>query len=297
MTTQQARDDQPGIRMIAGISEIADQFDGYLVDLWGCVHNGIEPYPAAVTALLELRKRGKSICMLSNGPRRAVDLIARLDQMGVPRDAYQHVMSSGEATWNALAVRPDAFHQSFGQRCDHIGPSRDISVTEGNGTLIAASIEDADFILCTGPVENHHPIDVYTPVLTKAAELGVPMVCANPDLVVHIGEDLVYCAGTMAALYQGMGGKVSYHGKPYQSVYDQCFSFFPEIPSDRLIGIGDGLRTDILGANRNGIKSLFLTGGIHSDEITYSSDGSSNLQTICRDIGAHPNFAAQRLEW
>ena len=283
--------------MIDGISAIADQFDGYLVDLWGCVHNGIEPYPEAVDALLKLAGQGKTISLLSNGPRRGVDLTERLDQMGVPREAYHYVMSSGEAAWHALADRPDEFHASFGNRCYHLGPPRDVSVFTGNGLSKADTIAGADFILNTGPVEYSHTVDTYREILDEALELGLPMVCANPDLLVHIGDDLVICAGLIAENYNEMGGKVAYHGKPYASVYDRCFEFLSGIDKRRIIGVGDGLRTDVFGAKQQGISSLFLSAGIHSEDTGGMTPEPHLIREFAGQIASIPDYASSRLRW
>ncbi len=283
--------------MIDGISAIADQYDGYLVDLWGCVHNGIEPYPEAVDALLKLSEQGKTISLLSNGPRRGVDLVARLDSMGVPREAYHYVMSSGEAAWQAFADRSDAFHASLGARCYHMGPARDESVFTGNGLTQDFSIETADFILNTGTVEYSHTVETYQGILDRALVRGLPMVCANPDLIVHIGDDLVICAGALALRYEEMGGKVTYHGKPYTSVYDRCFEFLSGIEKSRILGIGDGLRTDILGAKNQGISSLFLSAGIHSEDTGGLKPQPELICALAVRIVSIPTYASPRLRW
>lgn len=283
--------------MIDGVSAIADQFDGYLVDLWGCVHNGIEPYPEAVEALLNLAAQGKTISLLSNGPRRGVDLIARLDQMGVPREAYHYVMSSGEAAWHALADRPDEFHAGFGNRVFHMGPPRDESVFTGNGLLKVDTITAADFILNTGPVEYSHTVGTYQKLLDEALDHELPMVSANPDLVVHIGDDLVICAGLIAQRYEEMGGRVAYHGKPYPSVYNRCFEFLSGIEKQRILGIGDGLRTDILGAGQQGISSLFLSAGIHAEDTGGMVPERGLIRDLATRIASIPNYASARLRW
>ncbi len=281
--------------LIDGIAEIADRYDGFLVDLWGCVHNGIEPYPEAVDALLKLAARGKRINLLSNGPRRAVDLIARLDQMGVPREAYHHVMSSGEAAWRAFAERTDPVHAALGTRCYHLGPARDVSVFTGNGLVKAETLSSADFVLNTGPRDYSDTVETYQPLLNEALAHGLPMVCANPDLVVHIGQDLVICAGLIAQRYEEMGGQVAYHGKPYASVYERCFAFLSGIEKDRILAIGDGLRTDIQGALNQGIDSLFLMDGIHFEEIGGTNFSPAAFRRVAKQIGAIPSYAALRL--
>lgn len=284
-------------QMIDGVSSIADRYDGFLVDLWGCVHNGVEPYPEAVDALLRLAGMGKKINLLSNGPRRGVDLIARLDGMGVSRDAYHYVMSSGEAAWQAFADRTDEFHASLGSRCFHLGPARDVSVFTGNGITQVQTLAGADFILNTGPWEFSDTLESFEDLLGNAYDLRLPMVCANPDLVVHIGEDLVICAGLIAQRYEEMGGQVAYHGKPYQSVYERCYANLEGIEKQRILAIGDGLRTDVQGAANQGISSLFLTKGIHVDELGEKSDEPSEIRDLAIRIAAIPTYASTRLRW
>jgi HAD superfamily hydrolase (TIGR01459 family) len=283
--------------ILGGVSEIADHYDGFIVDLWGCVHNGIEPFPAAVDALLKLSDHGKVIALLSNAPRRSDALIARLDEMGVPRHAYHFAMSSGEATWRALAERSDAFHASLGNRCYHLGPTRDVSVCTGNDLIVVDFLENADFILNTGPLEHSDTVADYLPLLEHALARELPMICANPDLVVHIGEQLVICAGAIAERYGKMGGRVAYHGKPHSSVYEQCAAFFATRSATRLLSIGDGLRTDILGAFRAGLSSIFLTNGIHADDLGSERLEPAAIERIAAGIGAVPTYAMSALRW
>ena len=284
-------------RAIAGLAEIIDRYDGFLVDLWGCVHNGIEPFPEAVDALMRASAGGKTVCMLSNGPRRASVLVDRLDAMGVPRAAYQHVMSSGEAAWQALEAKDDPFHAALGSRCYRLGPIRDASVHTGNGLTQVETIEQADFILCTGIFENSDTVQDYEPLLKDAFARQLPMVCANPDLVVHIGDVLTICAGSLADYYQALGGAVVYHGKPFPSVYHQCFRLTGIGDASRLLAIGDGIRTDIKGANAMGIDSLFLTSGIHSDELPKEQSYESAASAVLNRYIQNATYVMPRLLW
>jgi HAD superfamily hydrolase (TIGR01459 family) len=289
--------DQKVPSIISGLGEVVDGYDGFLVDLWGCVHNGIEPFPDAVAALQKAAAMGKIVCLLSNGPRRASALVERLDGMGVPRTAYHHVMSSGEAAWRALDARDDPFHAALGRRCYRLGPIRDASVHEGNGLTLAQSIGDADFILCTGIFDNSDTVSDYEPMLREAQARRLPMVCANPDLVVHIGDALTICAGSLAQYYQSIGGAVAYHGKPFASVYHQCFRLTGIADASRLLAIGDGIRTDVKGANMMGIDSLFLTNGIHSEEMPKKSPYFEAVCAVLSEFNQSSTYAAPRLRW
>lgn len=283
--------------LIEGLAEIADDYDGYVVDLWGCLHDGVRPFPAAVEALGGLKRRGKRVCFLSNGPRRVSVLVRRLDEMGVPRDLYDGAMSSGEATWHALAERADPWHARLGRRCYHLGPERDASVCIGNGLETVDRVEDADFVLCTGIKEWHETVADYEPVLAEAAARGLPMVCANPDLVVHVGDQLTICAGLLAERYEALGGAVAYHGKPHPSVYEATFALLGDIPRERVLAIGDGLRTDVVGAERAGIDSLFLIDGIHAEEVGGAAATSVTIAAAAARIGTVPTFACRALRW
>lgn len=252
-------------RRISGLGEVIGGYDALLVDLWGCVHNGVEPYPAAVDALQRAIAAGVKVSLLSNGPRRVEPILARLDEMGVPRDCYQHAVTSGEATWQALAHPSDDWHQALGRRCYHLGPPRDVSVREGAGLEIVDRLEDADFVVNSGPLDNDDALSAYEDVLQAALSRRLPMVCANPDLTVHIGDHLSICAGLIAERYVEIGGDVAYHGKPYPSVYAMCFELLGDPAPERVLGIGDAIRTDVAGAKAAGADALFLAGGIYRD--------------------------------
>src|SRR5690606_34491373 len=232
-----------------------------IVDLWGTVHDGIRPIPGAVDCLQRLKAAGGRVALLSNAPRRVRSVAARLDAMGVPRDAYDFLLSSGEAAHLALARRDDPWHARLGRRCFHLGPPRDDDVHQGIGLEIVDRPADADFVLATGIDDEDETLADHEATLAAAAARGLPMVCANPDLVVMVGERRSICAGTLAARYEELGGDVFYHGKPYPSVYETCFAELGLDRPDQVLCIGDSLRTDIAGANRAGADSLLLTGG------------------------------------
>ncbi len=286
-----------GTEIVPGLEPLAARYDAYLVDLWGCLHNGVTPFPAALDALARLRAGGgKRVCFLSNGPRRIASLIRRLDEMGVPRSLYDAVMSSGESAWAALKHRDDAWHRRLGRRCLHIGPERDNDVREGNGLDIVQRVEDADFILCTGIDDPDETVADHEPLLAAGAAHGLPMVCANPDLVVHIGERLSLCAGSLAMRYIELGGDVAWHGKPNGSVFVRACAALSGPERGQTLMIGDGLRTDIAGGNAFGIDTLFLSGGIHAEEVGAPPD-PARLAARCAELGVRPTWAAEVLRW
>ncbi len=280
-----------------GLKPLAGRYDSYLVDLWGCLHDGVRPFPAALEALARLRAGGgKRVCFLSNGPRRIASLIRRLDDMGVPRSLYDAVMSSGESAWSALRRRDDAWHRRLGRRCLHVGPERDNDVREGNGLEIVARVADADFILCTGIDGWDETVADYEPLLAAGAKRGLPMVCANPDLVVHIGSRLSLCAGSLARRYVELGGDVAWHGKPDGAVFARAMAALGNPDPARALMVGDGLRTDIAGGNAFGIDTLFLSGGIHAGEVGAPPD-PARMEARCAELGVRPTWAMAALCW
>ncbi len=284
-------------RIVTGLAPLADRYDAYLVDLWGCLHDGVRAFPAALDALERLRAGGgRRVCFLSNGPRRIASLIGRLDGMGVPRSLYDAVMSSGESAWAALKHRSDPWHARLGRRCLHVGPERDNDVREGNGLDIVERVEDADFILCTGIDGWDETVADYEPLLAEAAARRLPMVCANPDLVVHVGDRLSVCAGSLAVRYVELGGDVAWHGKPDGAVFDRALEALGNPDPRRALMIGDGLRTDIAGGNAYGIDTLFLSRGIHEEEVGAPPD-PARLAARAAELGVSPTWATTALCW
>ncbi|MGP1394863.1 MAG: TIGR01459 family HAD-type hydrolase [Inquilinaceae bacterium] len=286
--------------IVRGIEPLAQDYDGYILDLWGVIHDGHRPFPGVVDCLTRLKAAGKSICLLSNAPRRAAGLARRLDEMGVPRDGWDHVMSSGEATHEALKLRPDPFHAALGRRCLHIGPPRDTDAYEGLDYAIVADPADADFVLCTGLDSYDDTVADYAAILDSARGHGLPMICANPDIEVIVAGKRALCAGALAAYYEAGGGRVVYHGKPHRSVYDRCLALLDGVPKDRILAVGDSFRTDIAGANAMGIDGLFIAGGIHAEELGLRPGQiptAAELEVLIDTHGHRPKAASAHFVW
>lgn len=285
-------------RRIVGLSEVVEQYDALLVDLWGCVHNGVEPFPAAVDALGKAVDAGLTVCLLSNGPRRVSAITKRLDEMGVPRGVYHHAVTSGEATWRALSSPADAWHSKLGRRCYHLGPERDNSVREEAGLEIVTDLANADFIVNTGTYENSDVLEDYEERLQTAIKLKLPMVCANPDLIVHVGDQLTICAGLIAQRYEELGGDVAYHGKPHPSVYAMCFEKLGAPDAGRVLGIGDAIRTDVAGAKAAGCDALFLASGIYVDDFGTSDPTPEAVRAkAAAENHPAPDYVMPALAW
>jgi HAD superfamily hydrolase (TIGR01459 family) len=264
MTSQ---DTPTTLPVFAGISGLADRYDGYILDLWGVLHNGVEPYPGVIDCLDRLRASGKRVCLLSNAPRRCASVRQKLAGMGITPDHYDHLMTSGEATHEALIDPPDDWHAALGKRCLHIGPPRDKDVFENVGLEIVDDPTQATFVVNTGIDDFDETIADYEPILQACASRSLPMVCANPDLVVMVGTKMVICAGMLAKRYEELGGSVRYHGKPHAPVYRRCFDLLGLHDRQRIAAVGDSFRTDVAGAVAAGIDAVLVTSGIHLEEL------------------------------
>ncbi|HEY0837249.1 MAG TPA: TIGR01459 family HAD-type hydrolase [Azospirillum sp.] len=288
------------VPQLTGLSSVIDRYDGLILDLWGVIHDGEKAYPGVLDALDRLNGAGKVLCLLSNAPRRPDGVIAKLAGMGIGRDRYDHVMTSGEATYEALRDREDPWHAALGRRLFHIGPGRDVDVFDGLGYTVAAVPEEADFVVNTGIVDFAESLEDYRPALEACAARKLPMVCANPDLVVMVGDAMVVCAGMLAARYEELGGDVFYHGKPHAPVYQRCLRLMGIADHARILAVGDSLRTDVAGANAAGIDVALVTGGIHREELGGAWGEHPDPESLAAAIEASghvPTWAIPRLVW
>lgn len=280
------------MKSLEGLSEVAEHFDGFILDLWGLIHDGVTAYPGVVETFKALQKADIKTILLSNAPRRSYLLVDGMTNMGIQRDLYGDVFSSGEATWQELTSRSDPFFASLGARAYHIGPERDVSVLEETGIERLSVIADADFVLNTGPVELDHSLDVYEAVLQEALDRNLPMVCANPDDVVMREGQRVICAGAIARRYESLGGTSVYRGKPDPAVYHLAADRLDVADRGRVAVIGDALETDIAGGNASGIKAIWCTGGIHAEAL-----GVSYGETASPDSAAQLADTYGRTPW
>ena len=268
------------VPLIGGIAALAPRYDGFILDLWGVVHDGVAPLPGALECLAALKADGKRIALLSNAPRRSDDVVERITRIGVPAGLYHHVLSSGEEAWQHLHRRDDPFYAALGRRCLHIGSERDMLIREGLELEFVDTAEEAEFILNTGPAGWEDVIEDYAPLLRRALARTLPMVCANPDLVVMHGNRLALCAGALAQWYEEAGGRVRWHGKPFRSIYDTCLELLGIVDRTRILAVGDSLRTDIAGAMGAGLDSVLIAGGIHAEEFGTIGDQPPDLERI-----------------
>jgi HAD superfamily hydrolase (TIGR01459 family) len=251
------------IPIISSVAALADGSDAWICDVWGVLHNGVSSFRAASDACRCFRERGGVVVLLSNAPRPAASVLPYLDALGVPREAYDAIVTSGDLA--RKLVREHRAEPLF-----HLGPERDLPLFDGLGVRFTEA-SNARLVVCTGLFDDVHetPEDYYEK-LAALAYRNVPMICANPDLTVERGERLVYCAGALAEAYERLGGPVIYAGKPHLPVYVLVMEEIEKlkgsaVPKERILAIGDGIRTDIRGAANAGVPSLFIASAIHVD--------------------------------
>jgi HAD superfamily hydrolase (TIGR01459 family) len=283
--------------LIAGLASIASRYDLILCDVWGVVHNGVAAFPEAVAALQRIRAQGATVILISNAPRPGAVIRKQLDRMRVPGDAYDTIIASGDVTREELAKRP-------GVRLYHLGPERDHPNYEGLDVKLVA-LEEAEIVVCTGLFDdNKETPDDYREMLARIRERELPMICANPDIVVERGDRLIWCAGALAERYAALGGEVVYAGKPYAPVYKSALAQAARIRGgavgrERVLAIGDGVRTDLLGAVAQGFDTLFVFGGIHAVEVLdeRGEPVAERLAHLFAEAGAWPAALIRRLVW
>ena len=267
-------------KFIKGLNQIQSKYDAFFIDLWGVIHNGIELYPEAIKVLENLNKLNKRYVLISNAPRTTKSVEKYLINLKMDKSLLKNIFTSGEAALQSLEKN------IYGKKFYHIGPKRDYDLIQGfekNKT----EINNCDFILCTGLFdEEENSLKYYENLLKKKLELK--MICTNPDLIVHRGLKTEYCAGSVAAVFEKMGGKVIYFGKPFPEIYNFC-----KKKNETVLAIGDNIRTDIKGANKMKFDSLFIFGGIHKNEFLNSP--IENYDKIFDKYNVKDNFYQKEL--
>ena len=279
------------IPILTSIAALAESSDAWIVDIWGVMHNGARAHPAAGAACRAFRKRGGIVMLLSNAPRPFKNVIPHMTSLGVDPDAYDGGVTSGDATRDMIA-------DWQGKRLLHIGPERDKPLFAGYDVRLVKA-DDADVIVCSGLYDDARetPAD-YADLLAGLAARGIPMICANPDILVERGEEIIYCAGALAADYEVRGGRVTYAGKPHAPIYERTMREVARIrgrpvPKESTLCIGDGLETDLLGAHRAGFRSVFIASPIFVPE----GLDEAVLEKLFADRRFTPQAAMTALAW
>ena len=250
------------IPILSSIAELASQCDAWIVDIWGVMHNGASAHQAACDACAKFRASGGIVTLLSNAPRPFTDVVPHLERLGVPRAVYDFGVTSGDVTRGML----EAWQ---GRAMLHIGPERDKGLFEGLDLRLVPA-QEAEVALCSGLYDdNTETPESYAALFEGLLARRVPMICANPDLVVERGAQLVYCAGALAAAYAAEGGDVAYAGKPHRPIYERTLAAISNakgrpVPKERMLAIGDGVETDLRGAHGAGLRSVFIASAVHA---------------------------------
>jgi HAD superfamily hydrolase (TIGR01459 family) len=276
---------------------LARDHDVVLCDVWGVVHNGIEAFPAACDALMRFRAGGGTAIMITNAPRPGAAVSRILDRLKVPHDAYDAITSSGDVTRAIVETR-------LAETVFHLGPERDRSIFAGLDVKFAPP-ETADYVVCSGLFDDTTETpDNYGDLLAALHARSLFMVCANPDIVVERGDTLVYCAGALADAYVALGGEVLYCGKPYAPIYERALANAARLrdgnapAGDRVLAIGDSVRTDLKGAAAFGLDCMFVTSGIHADHYgSRETPDLGKLNALFAEFGVVPRAVMRELRW
>ena len=292
--------------IIRSLADLTSRYDAVFCDLWGCLHNGKATFPAAVAALQGFRATGGKVVLLTNAPRPKSSVVKQLDNLGVPRDAWDIVVTSGDAAQMGM------LSGAVGRKVHHIGAPKDepfftdfaedlAAYAATQPPIIRVPLREAEGIVCTGLRDDlTETPDDYRAALLLGKTLGLPMLCANPDIVVDMGDKRVYCAGALAQAYEQLGGTALYFGKPHPPIYDLARRRLAEagVPSDpQILCIGDGISTDIQGGIGEGLDTLFITGGLEAAQFgtDVETPDKTRLDAWLADRQLSPTFAMGRL--
>lgn len=293
------------VPVVRGLRSLVDRYDTFIVDLWGTLHDGVTPYPGAIDALVRLQNCGKQVALLSNAPKRASWTAQFLTSLGIPESLYTTLLTSGESVYVALRDRPDAWHRQLSGPCWLLGSQRDTSLFDGLDLTLTDAPDGAGFCVATGTRVNGEQVEDRRDELDRAIAAGIPMICANPDLIVPAGSDLVLCAGAFARYYEENGGRVFWHGKPYSEIYRTltdklAVAMDRPVDGERVLAVGDGMSTDIAGASKLGFASALVAGGLHRRDLKLNWLGRPSpaaYEALAEQAKARPNHVLKRFVW
>ncbi|MBC7156021.1 MAG: TIGR01459 family HAD-type hydrolase [Rhodobacteraceae bacterium] len=284
-------------RPLRALAEISDRYDALFCDLWGCVHNGLAPWPAAVAALRAFRAGGGAVVLVTNAPRPRAEIEGQITRMGLPRDCWDAIATSGDSARAAM------FQGAVGRRVWHVGEAHDdaffapLRLLPDAPAIARVPLDQAEGIVCTGPFDPHAAPETLRGPFLSAIARGLKLLCANPDIVVDRGESREYCAGALAALYTAMGGESLYFGKPHPPIYDlarrRLAALGRDVEDARILALGDGLATDIAGGMGENLDTLFLTGGLAAAETATPPGGDpdpARLAALLAKAAAAPTY-------
>jgi HAD superfamily hydrolase (TIGR01459 family) len=288
------------MKPIQGIKEISKDYNYFVFDVWGVLHDGANAYPNVIETLQFLKDEGKRICFLSNAPRRSNKVATVLNRLGITSEFYDFILTSGEATFLDLEANQNSNFKNFGPKYFYIGPDKDLDLMDGLNYQRVLEAADADFIINTGFEGPDSVMGEKMPHIIEAKKHDLPMICVNPDLIVvnQSGKEMI-CAGALAHEYEKMSGKVFYYGKPFLSVYKMTLEKFGNPNKNEVIAIGDGMETDITGAKNFEIDSILVTGGILANRLGvkfHQQADLNKLTEICESYKTFPKFVISNLK-
>ena len=289
-----------GTEFSEGLYEFMDSYDGFIIDQWGVLHDGVKPYEGVINALTQLKANKKEVIVLSNSGKRSDYNMDRMKEMGFKPSYFHAVVSAGEVTWTGLKEQSEAPFKGLGKKCYLICRGKDQSLLEGLDLEVVENIEDAEFILVTGVDAEIKKLEDFEEVFRKGVGKGLHLICANPDLITIFKNERAMGPGAVAKKYQDLGGVAHFIGKPHAPILKYCQSLFKKAMPARTLVIGDSLSHDILGANAIDIDSMFILGGLHSSAFKVDMPmeiRKKNLEQLIQNYGARPRWVMESLIW
>lgn len=286
-----------------GLYDLIDSYDGFILDQWGVLHDGIKPYEGIIPALRQLKANNKQVIILSNSGKRSDCNVDRLSSLGIKKTMYRAVVSAGEVTWQNLKDRDNSVFPGLEgkNKCYLINRGNDVSLLEGLDDIeVVQDIGEAEFILITGTDAPKKTLADYEPVLRQAATRRIPAICANPDEVTVFGRERAMGPGAIAKKYQEFGGVSHMVGKPYAPVFRHCINMFDGVIPSRIVMVGDSLSHDVAGANAIDIDSVFITGGLHAAEFKADQseeDKQRHVEHLIHQYSARPLWVMHHMIW
>lgn len=285
-----------------GLYELMDSYDGFIIDQWGVLHNGIAPYDGVIDALNHLRQRKKQLVILSNSAKRSDENIDRLKKLGIKPTLYKAVVSAGEVTWQGLKEQKEAPFKGLGQKCYLVARQDDRGIMEGLDIEVVKDIDDAQFVLITGfDSKSMSKVEDLDPVFKRAVVKKLPALCANPDMITVYGTERGIGPGAIAKRYHELGGMAHLVGKPHKTIFRYCLHLFEGIIPSRILVLGDSLQHDIAGGAGVDLDTAFVASGIHANALKPGMTDEQKrkaMEHLCQGYGGiRPNWVLDHLVW
>jgi len=285
---------------LPGVAGLIDRYDALLLDQWGVLHDGARPYPGAIDCLTRLRAAGKTVVIVSNSGRGGEENARSMERMGFDRGFFDEVVSAGDDARDAVATSDDPFYRGLGRRCLLIARESDGHLVDGLGLDVVTDVEEADFLFALSMDAPRQSVSGWQAVMKRAVARDLPMVCGNPDLAQVTPEGrLLEAVGLLAVRYAELGGQVRSHGKPSARIYETCLRHVP-CPRARIVAVGDSLHHDVLGANRVGLASILVAGGVHREALGIEfgeSPDPGRCAILFAQAGAVPDYVVPSFRW